>query len=260
MHAPEYEFANQEAPLYVWPRVGENNALALQEGLEIRYGVFYEELCKAIKQFANGGLVILDNLVDIFAVDENSKMAANACIKRVLGGLIKKYGCTILLLAHPSKASQANGTYDSGSTAWRNALRNMWALTPHENKELLDYRYIKRTKSNYSAKTEPLPVKWENGRFKSIEAEAIVDEELDRNTEVVYDNIKKQCEKGQRFGSHPSHSLNIYTSGLRDQHKKTIPKEVIRQIVSQLIMDGRIVNITGTSRDNGLWTTEKYGD
>lgn len=73
-------------------------------------------------------LLIVDSLADLFALNESLRAPVNAALKQVLGGLCREFGTTVLVLAHPSKASMADGTHYSGSTAFNNAVRHRLVL------------------------------------------------------------------------------------------------------------------------------------
>jgi len=54
---------------------------------------------------------VLDTVVDVAVLDENARVPVNALAKKVLGQLCRNSGATILVTAHPSKASLESGAY-----------------------------------------------------------------------------------------------------------------------------------------------------
>ena len=258
LKAPEYEFMDLNVPFHIWPRVGKESVLAFQEGNIIRKGDFYDPLSKEIERIGKGGdlLLIMDTLSDIFAINENDRQAASKCVKTVLGSLVQKYGCTILVLAHPSKASQASGTYDSGSTAWRNSLRNMWALKPHTDKELINYRLIQRTKSNYSAKSDDIALKWEKGRILNVDGQPIINEASEANLERLYNKIVAQAEKGIPLGVHHLKKPNVYLIDIIGSNGKRLDKKTVEALLNRLIMEDRVIDRRNQKKKNGLWPAD----
>jgi hypothetical protein len=104
-------------------------------------------------------LVVLDSLADLFALNEILRLPVNAALKQVLGGLCRDYGATVLVLAHPSKASMQDGTHYSGTTAFNNAVRQRLTLEmakrePGDLREGPPPRIITVAKSNYGATAE----------------------------------------------------------------------------------------------------------
>jgi hypothetical protein len=104
-------------------------------------------------------LVILDSLADLFAMNESLRLPVNAALKQVLGGLCRDYGATVLVLAHPSKASMQDGSHYSGSTAFNNSVRQRLTLeiVEREASDPIDGappRVLSVAKSNYGAHGE----------------------------------------------------------------------------------------------------------
>lgn len=64
-------------------------------------------------------LLVLDNLADIFAGNENVRPLARQFIG-ALRGLAIEFDCVVLLLSHPSLSGMNTGTGASGNTAWNN--------------------------------------------------------------------------------------------------------------------------------------------
>ena len=110
-------------------------------------------------------LVILDSFADLFALNENLRLPVNAALKQVLGGLCRDFGATVLVLAHPSKASIVDGHKYSGSTAFNNGVRQRINLElVKDGSELLTTgplpRRLSVEKSNYGARAEKTLFYW----------------------------------------------------------------------------------------------------
>lgn len=108
-------------------------------------------------------LLILDNVGHLFAGNENDRGQVTRFVN-ALYKLVRTYGVTILLVAHPNKS----GDDYSGSTAWRNAVRSQINLARLEGEagELdPDARNLSVSKANYSRMGEELRFRWHHGAF-----------------------------------------------------------------------------------------------
>jgi len=190
--APEFDFDNElkHAPLFLWPRVGEENDLAKEseKGNDVIPVGFYQHLDHALSEMPKGHkFLILDTLSDIYLGSENDRGKVNKFIKTILGHLIKKHEATVLFLAHPSRAGQNTGDMLSGSTAWENSVRNRLVFGPH--KKYPEVTILTRMKSNYAKRGEVIAVKWDQGRFRTLdetEAKAVEGHsELDAYAEAL---------------------------------------------------------------------------
>lgn len=162
-------------------RDGYDNILATFDHDHIRMTGFYAELEATVKEM-RPTLVILDTLADIFAGDLLSTTHARQFIKVALGGLCVRYGCAILLLAHPSKAGLASGEGDGFSGAWSNSVRSrLYVSRPkppdapdgEPSTDVLDRLVFEVKKANYSKGDVRLPLRYESGAFV-LDADPIV--------------------------------------------------------------------------------------
>jgi hypothetical protein len=97
------------------------------------------------------GLLILDNIAQLFGGDENNRFeVSHFC--NVATSLARAYGCGVLLLGHPFKA---DGSEYSGSTAWNAAVRSRLLLGRDKEGELR----LMRPKANY-AQNDDLALFW----------------------------------------------------------------------------------------------------
>jgi hypothetical protein len=142
----------KELPIHTWCLPGCDVSLAhVADDGSWQRGPFWEPLRAKLSEIGSCFLV-LDTASDVAALNEWLRLPVNAFCKRVLGGICREFGATILLTAHPSKASMADGTGYSGSTAWNNSVRNR--LTFEADKEGEPGRVLKVAKSNYGANSE----------------------------------------------------------------------------------------------------------
>jgi len=157
----------EDLPLTVWARPGQDSTLAvIDDSGAWKRGPFYDALCAELQK-VGPCLLILDSLSDIAVLDEMSRQPVNTFCKQVLGGFCKRFRCTVLALGHPSKASMADGTHYSGTTAWNNAVRNRLTLeTPKEFPDSPN-RTLKVPKANYGPKCT-VELRLFDGVFSSV--------------------------------------------------------------------------------------------
>ncbi len=130
---------------------------------------FYKELDKRMAAM-RGAFIVLDSLVDIAEMGEASRLAPNKFFKVVLAGLCRKHNCTMLVLGHPSKKAMEDGSYYSGSTAYRNAVRNMLVIKDIEHST---DRLMGVLKNNYGSPDNSVRLTYIDGIFQSVESAAV---------------------------------------------------------------------------------------
>lgn len=154
------EAFHEDLPIRLWCQPSEDTVLAIVDD----NGVVVEQprlfaLRSELARLGQPALVILDGFADLFALNENLRLPVNAALKRVLGSLCRDYDATIVVLAHPSKASMNDGTHYSGSTAFNNGVRQRLTLerkttASGANEDELAQRTLKVSKSNYGSNEE----------------------------------------------------------------------------------------------------------
>ncbi len=152
--------SNGDLPFKLWcqPR-GETTLAQIDDSGTVKELPRLHALRAELEAAGVPALVILDSLADLFALNESLRLPVNAALKQVLGGLCRDFGATVLVLAHPSKASMSDGTHYSGSTAFNNAVRQRLTLEigdrePGQYVEGPPPRVLKVAKSNYGAAAE----------------------------------------------------------------------------------------------------------
>ncbi len=115
-------------------------------------------------------LLVIDNLADVFAGDENSRPHARQFVG-LLQGLAQRLNASLLLIGHPSLAGMASGTGSSGSTAWNNSVRSRLYLTRPATEGGSspdpDVRLLSLMKANYGPSGIEVRLRWRAGVFVS---------------------------------------------------------------------------------------------
>jgi hypothetical protein len=89
-------------------------------------------------------------------------------LKVALGGLCVRYGCTVLLLAHPSASGMNSGEGGGFSVAWSNSVRSRLYLRRPKSTDpeaIKDRRILEVRKSNYGPDGGTIPLIWQHGCF-----------------------------------------------------------------------------------------------
>lgn len=113
-------------------------------------------------------LVIIDNRAQVIDADEIDRNVATA-VTNQLRALAHRYGCSIIMLTHPSLSGMKTGT--SGSTGWQNTSRNHVGMVAPEQKDGEESdaddgkRQLVVHKSNYGKQGRKVGLRWEAGVF-----------------------------------------------------------------------------------------------
>jgi hypothetical protein len=155
------------ADLHVWPLAIEDPALVALDGGKLKPTARWFELADKVEA-VRPVLVLLDSRADVYAGEEMNRQHVRAFVG-LLRRLAVKTGAAVLFLSHPSLSGMSNGTGNSGSTHWTNAVRSVLYLrrplvadgqvTDPDARELLF------GPSNYSAGSHPLQLRWSLGAF-----------------------------------------------------------------------------------------------
>jgi RecA-family ATPase len=175
-------------------RFGKENVMATIDGGLLKQTKFYEFVRAAAKQ-SGARLVIIDNIAQVFAGNENIRAEVTQFVNS-LGTIAQEIKGAVLLLGHPGKAD--NSEY-SGSTAWDACVRSRWILErPKEDLdeqdagELADLRVLRRAKANYARKDDEIPMRWEAGTFRR-EGPARFKDAVDRIEERLQEKADEEA-------------------------------------------------------------------
>jgi RecA-family ATPase len=113
-------------------------------------------------------LIVLDNLADVFAGEENSRPHARQFVG-MLRGVAIRTGAAVLLIGHPSLSGLSSGSGSSGSTAWNNSVRSRLYLAKPAPADGIDtdpdLRILTVKKANYAKTGGELRLRWHRGAF-----------------------------------------------------------------------------------------------
>lgn len=229
-------------------REGEDTALCTFERDHIRLELFHREL-EATIAIMRPRLVILDTAADMFLGDFMSTPHVRQFLKVALGGLCVRYGCAILLLAHPSKAGQVSGEGDGFSTAWSNSVRSRLYLRPQRaadatesTPELTDRRVLELKKANYGPGGVKVPLLYQSGSFvldpEPIEQMAAAPRtKTGRLAISAYDFIRGRYPMSAGFRETFDHlQANGDLEGSYETHRKTLGR-ALKQLVAEGLLE-----------------------
>jgi RecA-family ATPase len=261
--APEYDFVqqNKDKVCLLWPRVGLMNDIARENDkkTDIIKGLFRKELEDALQKMPTGPkLLILDTLSDVYLGDENVREKVNKFVKTHLGSLVQEYGCTLLVLAHPSRSGQNTGDLLSGSTAWENAVRNRLALVPYDKKVNTGLMALTRMKSNYAKRGEAIIVRWDAGRYVVASKSEMSRAALSLSSQAVMDFIAKNLDKGG--ASLNDMAQKIVDCGTISGALETIKKRIKEALVEPVEIDNwcySLDNSAVSGKGNSMWKISK---
>ena len=120
--------------------------------------------------------VWLDNRGLIVTGNENDRGIASSAM-RAFQLLAAKHKCAIIMIAHPSKGGEGDGSGSSGSTAWFATGRSVLFMQKPEDAEK-GVRTITNTLTNYGEGDTVINVKWEFDRYKCTDRQKRAGDEI----------------------------------------------------------------------------------
>jgi RecA-family ATPase len=150
---------------HVWPLAIDDPALVVVEKNKLVPTRRWWELVAKVEA-VGPVVVVLDSRADVFAGEEMNRQQVRTFVG-MLRGLAIKTGAAVVLLSHPSLSGMADGTGNSGSTHWTNAVRSVLYLQRPKGDHIHpDVRELTFGPSNYAAGGAPaLPIRWSVGAF-----------------------------------------------------------------------------------------------
>ena len=141
-------------------RTGEENVLAHGRDV-LQTTELYDQIAAAIAEL-KPGLVILDNIAQMFAGNENDRAHVTQFVN-YLARLARDGDCAVVLLGHVAKAE---GSEYSGSTAWDAAVRSRLLLA-YEGQGDDKRLFLRKPKANYS-ENDALELEWRDGMLHAV--------------------------------------------------------------------------------------------
>ena len=221
---------------HILPLFGEDARLAGLTGKEFQATALYNHLHGLIAS-VQAGLIIIDTRADTFGGDEVNRAQVMQFVS-LLKKMANDHDATVLLISHPSRAGQALGDGQSGSTAWGNAVRSRIYLTREADNTLT----LATKKANYGPNDTQIKLEWRNGCFVSlgnmadpftrIEIQAPVDKEF-------FDLLVESVRNGTGAGPSPSspyYAPKMFAKSLGVPTKK----KPFEEAMHRLLRAGRI--------------------
>ena len=236
-------------------RLGMDNVLcSADKNGKLKAEPFFRELRKQAKAFfkADGGVLILDTLSDIFAGNENDRSHVSQFVKYQLNRLGRDAGVTIIVLAHPAKGGALNGQGFSGSTAWEGAFRCRWELNYQKVDRVDGLLELVLAKSNSTKPGQKILLENRSGVHFVVDgctAENWGKEELLRLIAEAY-------EKDAPFGRGKRSARPIENVKVRDAiTDEFLSENEISELVSEMLSE-RMIETYRSAKGNGLRPVE----
>lgn len=192
-------------------------------------------------------IVVLDNLADVFAGNENARPIARQFVGH-LRTMAMEYDCAVVLLAHPSLSGMSSGSGTSGSTAWNNTVRSRLYLKRERddkgNELDADLRVLETMKANYGPVGARIELRWQDGRF--LRTAAGQQPSIPLDTEAVFLELLHWHEKK---------SINVSPSPSRSY----APTVFAKHIKSRRITADRFERAMQALLDKDVILSEQFG-
>lgn len=156
-------------------------------------------------------LCVFDTVADVFGGNENIRPQVRAFVTRMRRLALIGRGA-VILTAHPSRSGMADGSGQSGSTAWQGSVRaRAYLKMPHQPDQDIDgepeptnERLLKLMKSNYGPQGDKIRLKWQDGVFlrTDIAGPGSLADQYDDDKKVL-DGATWLIERGAKLGAIP---------------------------------------------------------
>ncbi len=197
-------------------------------------------------------VVILDNAAAIFEANENYKEHVRPFIGHLIK-LARDINGAVILLQHPGKDGEADGSGLSGSRMWRNSVRSQFILgTPKEefdDEEPSDERILKVGKNNYGKRNAPLRIEWKDGVFVpcTLSAEnggSLSHYDLMELRGKIVNALRQGITKGDRFSLSKTARNNVGAVLRQEKHWHRYSWAEIMNSCEAMVNDGRLVLVS----------------
>ena len=183
-------------------------------------------------EITNPALVILDNIAQLFAGQENVRSEVTSFCNE-LTGIARAFNCAVLLLGHTAKME---GSEYSGSTAWDAAVRSRLFLERQEDGTSV----LKKSKANYSA-LEELRLEYRNGAFFPLSMGSQTSPEvLEAIKPIIVAAISKYTARLQSASHLPTARNYLIKQMKSDQLLGGVSERIAHAALGAMIDDGAI--------------------
>lgn len=145
------------------------------QGREFNVTPLYHELASQIERL-KPALVVLDSAANVYGGDEVIRAEVQSFVGH-LRKLCHRFGCSIVILSHPSKSGMADGSGSSGSTHWSNAVRaRLYLRRPEVEKDEYvdsDARELEVMKNNYGPTGKIINLEYRGGLFVNVDGPGV---------------------------------------------------------------------------------------
>jgi RecA-family ATPase len=190
--------------------------------------------------------MVIASSANVFAGNENDRSQAQQFISLLARLALVANGSTILI-SHPSLTGINSGSGLSGSTAWHNAVRArfvMRGIKPEEGEQPdNDLREIEFKKSQHSALSESIVVKYQNGMFLPVPGVASIDEA--RVEEIFVELLQRFTESDRFVSDNPSaknYAPALFSKEAEARREGVITRAAFEGAMRRLFAANRIRN------------------
>lgn len=196
--------------LHLLSLFGEDNIIARYEQGIVWPTALYQRIeatCARLRPH----LLVIDPGADFYGGNPISQSEVRQFVQVILGGLCKRYGCTVLLPMHPSAAGLSSGEGDGFSVAWHNSVRSRLYLK-HASTDPDGRIVLMRKKANYAPRGEQINLIYDRGAFVQEGTGGIVDAIQHANSRRAILALLAECESiGRRVASSSRANENAAT-------------------------------------------------
>jgi RecA-family ATPase len=156
--------------LHIWPLAIHDPALVVPSSEGLDPTPRWHQL-QAFVRAIKPAVIVLDSRADVFGGEEISRKQVRAFVA-MLRSLAVRADAAVIILAHPSASGLANGSGNSGSTHWTNAVRAALNFRKPKNDDSMsdpDVRILEVVKTNYARPSVPTMLRWSGGAFEVVD-------------------------------------------------------------------------------------------
>jgi putative DNA primase/helicase len=202
-----------------------------KHGVDLNTAPGYQKAADAIRALPEPPtLIVVDTLHRFLAGDENSAQDAKTMID-ACGGLMKEFGCSVLLVHHTGVAAEAQHRA-RGSSAWKGALDIEISVVPPDDRGG-PIQVIQR-KSKDAEMAEPI-----NGALEVVEIAGWFDDDGEKVTSAVFvEGEEVQPQESSALARHKKTFERAWWAGHAQVSDDGRPYVAREDLIEKLIEDG----------------------